>query len=216
MNHEETQEGSGQSGSGALRVFMPPHENAGDDVDWSAAERAWGVKFPRDYVDFMSVYGEGVIGNFLSIFQPLSTAYDASAYGMRFETDNAHGLIDQHPSSWPAGLTQDTPHSIIAWGVNSSADILCWSTVDQDPDRWPVVVLGRHTSPPVAIYECGMAEFLRRVFLADFDECPMSGLDLWAVTSPKFLHWREEKRLWDAGIDPWTGEPDPYAGMEWD
>ncbi|MFF4155495.1 SMI1/KNR4 family protein [Streptomyces sp. NPDC001678] len=193
---------------------MPAHENAGEDVNWSDAEKAWGITFPRDYKAFMSEYGEGVIDNFLTVFQPLSTAYDPSAYGMRFETENARAIVAES-----VGLAEECAHStssLVAWGVTSGPDILCWQTASGDPDRWPVVVIGRHTKTPVAVYETGMVEFLRRVFLAEFVECPLSGVHLWGVTSPKFLHWKEEKRVWDNGIDPWTGKPDPYAGMEWD
>ncbi|MEV0493710.1 hypothetical protein [Streptomyces atratus] len=32
----------------------------------------------------------------------------------------------------------------------------------------------------------------------------------------RFLHWREEKRLRDEGIDPWRGESDPYADTGFD
>ncbi|GAA3068112.1 hypothetical protein FHS39_001930 [Streptomyces olivoverticillatus] len=210
----QNQEEAGATGLAALRAILPPHENAGDDVDWSAAKRVWGVKFPRDYVAFIAAYGEGGIDNFLSVFQPLSTAYHHSAYGMRFETENARGFVTE--VTGPAELRDPCPVPLIAWGVTAGPDILCWQTTDDDPDRWPVVVIGRHTESPVTVYDCGMVEFLRRVFLADFEECPMSGLHLWGVESPKFLHWKEEKRLLDAGIDPWTGEPDPYAGREWD
>jgi hypothetical protein len=46
-----------------------------------------------------------------------------------------------------------------------------------------------------------------------FDECPLGGLSLWGKASVTFLTWAEEERRLKAGLDPWTGEPDPYAGM---
>jgi hypothetical protein len=33
---------------------------------------------------------------------------------------------------------------------------------------------------------------------------------LWGVTAP-FVHWREQQRRWLAGLDPETGDPDPYV-----
>ncbi|MFG2986407.1 hypothetical protein ACGFYQ_35025 [Streptomyces sp. NPDC048258] len=61
-----------------------------------------------------------------------------------------------------------------------------------------------------------MVEFLRRLFVEGFDKCPLSDASLWGERAPHFVHWREEQRRWESGIDPYTGEPDPYFGMEFD
>ncbi|WP_328394129.1 hypothetical protein OHS70_05205 [Streptomyces sp. NBC_00390] len=61
-----------------------------------------------------------------------------------------------------------------------------------------------------------MAEFLRRLIIGEFDACPISDTTLWNAGTGRFLHWREERRLQDEGIDPWTGEPDPYADIGFD
>jgi hypothetical protein len=74
----------------------------------------------------------------------------------------------------------------------------------------------RHGWPHWKTYDCGMAEFLRRLFTRGFDACPLSDASLWGEPSPKFVHWREEQRRWESGIDPYTGEPDPYFGMKFD
>jgi len=56
-------------------------------------------------------------------------------------------------------------------------------------------------------------QFLVRVLRGDFDECPLGDLSLWGREPAVFLNRHEEDRMWKAGLDPWTGEPDPYAGM---
>ncbi|MEU3752750.1 SMI1/KNR4 family protein [Streptomyces olivoreticuli] len=210
QNHEEFR----HPGLEALRTLMPPHEGAGDGVDWADAEREWGTRFPHDYMAFMSEYGEGGISDFLQVLQPFSTAYDKSVHGMHFETENARGFVTE--VTGPDDLRASSTAPLIAWGVTSGPDIPCRQTTDDDPERWPVVVIGRHTSSSVTRYNVGMTEFLKRVILTDFEERPLSGLDLWGAESPKFLHRQEEKRLWNSGIDPWTGEADPHAGREWD
>ncbi|MFB7455588.1 MULTISPECIES: hypothetical protein [unclassified Streptomyces] len=58
-----------------------------------------------------------------------------------------------------------------------------------------------------------MVHFLLRVLRAEFDECPLGDLSLWGRESATFLNRREEQRLWKEGLDPWTGESDPFAGM---
>ncbi|GAA1126261.1 hypothetical protein GCM10009663_75810 [Kitasatospora arboriphila] len=89
--------------------------------------------------------------------------------------------------------------------------------VDGDPDRWPVLVYGRHTRPTFTVHPFGMVEFLHRLVRADYDgwsSWPISiGGDLWNRSPPTFVHWRLEQLRWEAGLDPATGEPDPHADM---
>jgi hypothetical protein len=189
-----------------LLQVMPPHPGAGDVVDWSAAEQEWGVPFPADYRAFVETYGEGTVEDFLSILIPFSTEPLADPAPMRSETENARytwGL--EIGSDRPAGVDGS---SLIAWGVDAGADILCWSVRGEDPDRWPVVVYCRQGWPAWQVYECGMVEFLLRTFRGEWPDCPLSGSDFWENPSPRFLHWREEERLraMRRGDTPGAGE----------
>jgi hypothetical protein len=179
-----------------LLRWMPPHPGAGDEVDWAAVEREWGVSFPADYRAFVEIYGEGSVEDFLGILIPQSVRPLADPAPMRTETENAR-------YTWSLEVEADLPScvdgtSLIAWGVDAGADILCWSTSDGDPDRWPVVVYCRQGWPSWKVYQCGMVEFLLRTFQGEWPECPLSGSDFWQNPSPRFLHWRERKRLRDA------------------
>ena len=188
---------------------MPSHPGAGDTVDWVTIEASWGARFPSDYKEFMAEYGEGVIGDYLALMAPETHAGPGieSAYmGMLQESENA---TDVWRAAKPRAV--EIPR-LIAWGVDSSADILCWLATDTNPDKWPVVVWGRGEARWTE-YACGMMEFLCRLFRAEFDECPLGDVSLWGVGSTCFLHKEEEQRLRRAGISPWTGEPDPFAGM---
>lgn len=188
-----------RSGSSALDGLIDPIGDGGDTVDWPAVERRWGFRFPADYIDFLHTYGKGVFMQYLLILGP---EVDGPIDSMAEETENARG-------SEPLR----TDHDVIAWGVDSSGDILCWLVSGEEPDQWPVAVWGRHSSPHWATYECGMVEFLRATISGEFSECPLSGLDLWNTVPVSYLGDREDKRLRSLGLDPWTGEPDPYAGM---
>ncbi|MGW4031692.1 hypothetical protein ACWEFL_20685 [Streptomyces sp. NPDC004838] len=42
-----------------LVELMPPHEGAGDEVDWDQAERELGMAYPGDYRRFVDVFGAG-------------------------------------------------------------------------------------------------------------------------------------------------------------
>ncbi|MFE7331239.1 hypothetical protein ACFU8W_41250 [Streptomyces sp. NPDC057565] len=85
------------------------------------------------------------------------------------------------------------PSSIVAWGVTSGADIYCWVTTDDNPDRWPVLVCGRHTNPTFQLHPFGMVEFLHRLLGdASFQEQTIS------VVLPEeasFVNWRQKQRI---------------------
>ncbi|PZG02317.1 hypothetical protein [Micromonospora deserti] len=159
----------------------------------------------------MEVYGPGTIQEFLVIQEPepKDAASGAGTGGMVSETTNAEMAWAEFRKE--SGLAEVEP-LLIAWGVSAGADILCWDASGVDPDAWPVLVWNRDDTV-WRRYECGMVEFLQRVLAAEFDECPLSGTNIWGVTSVKYLPFGEEMRLRKAGLDPWTGEPDPYAGM---
>ncbi|MEU7606148.1 SMI1/KNR4 family protein [Streptomyces sp. NPDC040724] len=193
----------------ALEQIMPATHGADEDIDWPAAEAAWGTRFPADFIAFMGRFGAGSINGEASILLPLpkpGLQWDPAE--MAEETENAR-------QSWEAeggrAAFDVDPEAIIAWGVTGGSDILCWLTSDPDPDRWPVLVCGRHTADSFAVYPYGMAEFLYRLCSDEFDVSPVS-ITFWDGGHLSFVHWRKAQRRWQEGRNPETGEPDPYAG----
>ncbi|MEU2393708.1 SMI1/KNR4 family protein [Streptomyces sp. NPDC007369] len=143
-----------------LSELMPVAHGVDERVDWGEVEAAWGTRFPSDYVRFMEVYGAGTISDSISILLPALQA-DGYPYrggpGLRDETEIARETWEMCRDE--ADFDVDA-ESILAWGVTAGADIYCWVTTDDDPDRWPVLICGRHTSPEMQLHPLGMAEFL--------------------------------------------------------
>lgn len=83
---------------------------------------------------------------------------------------------------------------------------MCWLILGPDPDKWPVAVWERGWSR-WTVFDCGMAEFLLKLFRAELDKNPLGDVALWDNASPLFISDAEEQRLRDSGVDPWTGEP---------
>ncbi|SFY33958.1 SMI1/KNR4 family protein [Streptomyces atratus] len=187
----------------ALAQVVPTRHGVDERIDWSAVEEIWGTRFPADYVAFMEVYGAGQVSREVGILLPVPRPDVYSDWnGLRDETENARGTWEMLGGR--AALDVD-PGSILAWGVTTGADIYCWLTTGDDPDRWPVLVCGRHTSPAFQVHSFGMAEFLHRL-LTD-EEFQEETISVTLPEEPSFINWRERKRRWDAGLDPSTGEP---------
>ncbi|MGQ5262661.1 SMI1/KNR4 family protein [Micromonospora sp. ZYX-F-536] len=193
--------------------IMPPTHGADEEVDWDAAEAQLNVRLPADYRAFMAVYGGGSIGGELNILLPLPVDSVWSGGTIAGETPNLR--YQWEAEGGVAGIDRGAD-AVLAWGVGcSNGDLLGWLMTGSDPDRWPVVVYRRHHAwgeSSLALVECGMVEFVRRLLLAEFAGCPLSDVSLWGRIQP-FVHWREQDRRFLAGLDPNTGEPDPYAGM---
>ncbi|WP_418961152.1 SMI1/KNR4 family protein [Streptomyces tritici] len=186
----------------ALAEILPPDLGADEEIDWKAAEARWGTRFPQDYMAFMSLWGAGSFEG-VSVLMPLPKEYIQWDPGT-FEEETENARYTWEMLEGQEGLDIDPAH-ILAWGVTSGADILCWLTTDPDPDRWPVLVCGRHTPDDFTLYPCGMVDFLHKLLRNEFAPYPLS-VDL-RNTSPRYVHWLEEQRRWKAGLDRHTGEP---------
>ncbi|MFE2140492.1 SMI1/KNR4 family protein [Streptomyces sp. NPDC059456] len=173
----------------ALAELMPVTGGVDEQVDWREVEAAWGTRFPSDYVRFMEVYGSGVISDGISILLP-SLRADGYPYtagpGLQDETEIAREAWEMCRDE--ADFDVD-PESIVAWGVTSGADIYCWVTTDDDPDRWPVLMYGRCTDD-MQLFPLGMAEFLHRL-LGDavFRE---GKINIVLQDEVSFVNWRNE------------------------
>jgi hypothetical protein len=192
-----------------LRRLMPPRHSSNASVDWDEMRASWGKEFPSDYRHFIEVYGYGGIENFFEVLKPEPREEESTTSDMRNETEMAKDAWSRVRKS--PELAEASPE-LIAWGGDASADLLCWDASDEDPGSWPVLVYKRGDAL-WRRYDCGMVQFLVRVLRGEFDECPLGDLSLWGRGSATFLNRSEEQRLWKEGIDPWTGEPDPFAGM---
>lgn len=197
----------------ALLRVVPADHGADERVDWTLVERELGIGLPADYKSFMAVYGAGSLGD-LAIFPPLPVDYPQWDPGSVSEQTGRLRELWAVEGGIP-GVAED-PDCVLAWGAGCNANEVGWLMSGSDPAMWPTVVWRRHSTPRLAVFDCGMVAFIRRMLLAQFDECPFSDLTLWGRPAA-FVHWAEEQRRWLAGLDPETGEPDPVVAdfLQW-
>ncbi|MFJ4188834.1 hypothetical protein [Kitasatospora sp. NPDC089509] len=183
-----------------IRRIMPP--GSGVVADEPSMPDHLGGRLPGDYLEFIAVYGGGAVDDCLEVAVP---GEDASPGGAPLPISRV--TMEAH-KAWEfekvGGELIGGPDSILAWGIDSSADLLCWVTSEASADSWPVAVFNRGKAR-WRVYECGMVDFLVGVFQEEFDECPIGEVSLWGAREPRFLNWREEKRLIASGIHPWNG-----------
>ncbi|MFG1807352.1 hypothetical protein [Streptomyces sp. NPDC049040] len=194
-----------------LAELVPPGDGAGDRLDWARLKQEYGHGFPADYRDFVAVFGEG---SFNTDAVMVAVPRTAGAAGWRVGRIPAETVADPDMQSWRQPGPRHHLGGILVWGGTDTADVLGWLTEDPDPDTWPVAVWSRDTGE-WALYEGGMADFLVRLFSAGHDTNPI-GTNVGGGGPLRFLNAREEARLTGLGLNPWTGEPDPFAGVTYD
>jgi hypothetical protein len=177
---------------------MPPHEGAGESIDWEEIERAWGTRFPADFRDFMAAYGVGAVDNFMFIATPEDGERVPGMPRMRSLTPTAESL-NSSAVAWPAPPWPQAG-GLIMWGGNSNASDFYWDTTDADPDNWPVVVRSREGA--FTEYRCSMTVFILGL-LGPRHTRPLENPMIYGAPNSRFCHWREESRLKAAGVDPW-------------
>ncbi|WP_106969986.1 MULTISPECIES: SMI1/KNR4 family protein [Streptomyces] len=171
----------------------------GDDVDWVAVQEFYGVEFPADYKKFVSRFGGGTIDGRVGIMVPIAVDDEMVRKVYRLPESIR---VDPGMSGWVDARNLGLERDILVWGDTDSADLLGWVTNESDPDSWPIVVYSR-VNAAWSVYECFMSEFIFRLLVGDFGECPISDTSLMRSTTAEFLRDREEERLLDMGIYPW-------------
>ncbi len=139
----------------ALMEVVPPPATPSETFDgpWEPLEAELGRALPRDYKDFVRLYGLGAFVDFILIYVPRCSYQYA-----RFEAEvrAVHEVFgddeDFRKSLWPAR------GGLLVFGRTDFGDYLFWLTRGP-PDEWPVVVWGRgHWK--LEEFECSFTDFL--------------------------------------------------------
>lgn len=180
-----------------LMGMVTPPASGGLRVDWDRAVREYGHGFPRDYMEFMSVYGEGVFDDFVSVNAPFPDAYpDDPDSSVRGVTANARSMGEEED--------YDAPELLVGWGDTVNANVLCWRMVDPNPDHWTTVIFG--AGDPWTELDCGMVELLCRWVTNRIPYFGVSQMEL-PYQGSRFLRNRDMRSLRHRGIDAWGVDP---------
>ena len=155
-----------------VATYISPSVWRPDGMDWQRSEQAIDSPLPADYERFMRTYGPGEIAGFLYIEPPV--AID----GLQGMSAPSEELLADMESPFPAFPRAG---GLIYVGGDSDADVIFYRT-DGNPDDWTVVVRRRHHSFGDSGWrslDCGLVDFLMRMFRREFNENPLGSDALW-------------------------------------
>ena len=157
-----------------LREYIRPSIWRPDGIDWQRSEQTVNSRLPSDYEGFMRTFGPGSIAGFFYIEPPI--AFEShSVQGMSVPSEE---LLTDMESPYPAF---PEPGGLIYLGGDSDADVVFYRAVGE-PDDWPIVVRRRHhgfRESGWTQYDCGLVDFLMRMFHREFETDPLGGNPLW-------------------------------------
>ena len=143
-----------------LDVLSPPQQpvDGGKGRYWGEITTYFGKPLPDDYVSFIGLYGSGVIGNWLTVFNPFSKNPNVSLTRQFIVNLSALSVVkEEFPESCPYPLLFE-PGGLLPWGSSTDGDLYCWETRGIIGKLWKVVTIGRHSKPEE--FDMPMARFL--------------------------------------------------------
>ena len=139
----------------ALAKVVPPPVRPSEAFGgpWEAVEAEVGTALPKDYKEFVRLYGHGEFMEFLGVHVPRCR----SPY-VRFESEiRVVGDVFAEDEDLPYAFWP-SPGGLLVFGKTDFGDYLFWLT-SGPPDTWRVVVWGRGLQEFEA-FECGLTDFL--------------------------------------------------------
>lgn len=141
-----------------LRLPLPGSPKETDELEWDRIERALGVDLPRDYKDFVSIYGTGSIGHFLWVFNPSSKNRSLNGEAIRYFLTSYENLKHDLPADYIRPAFPSV-NSFLPFAVTDNGDTLVWILNGMHSDSWKVGIMSSNQSNE-EIFELGFVAFL--------------------------------------------------------
>ncbi len=107
--------------------------------NWSEVENKLGIVLPSDYKDFITLYGSGIIGNFIMIYSPFTENENMNFFIQQNLNKDAYLTLKvSFPEDYPYEVFP-TNRGILPWGRTENGDTLNW-IVDTNQGDWAILI----------------------------------------------------------------------------
>ena len=149
-----------------LKLLPPPNYNKFlNEIQWTQFEIEINTRLPEDFKNFISIYGSGIIDNFIWILNPFSKNKNLNYEKIVYFQKSYHTLQKEFPKEYNRPLFPQKG-SFLPWAVTDNGETFFW-VVNDDPNSW---IVGIHSvdQGDEEIYELGCVEFLLGLLRRDF------------------------------------------------
>lgn len=135
--------------------------NIGNEEKWISFEEKLGITLPKDYKDFIDIYGTGGIDNFLWILNPFVEDENVNFLKKKEELLNAYQESkNKFPELYQYNIFPSS-EGLLPWGYTDNADELYWLTSEKLED-WKIIIYESRSSENYC-YSYTMTEFLYQI-----------------------------------------------------
>ncbi|KDN87781.1 SMI1/KNR4 family protein [Kitasatospora cheerisanensis] len=149
----------------------------------ATAEAALGVRLPPDYLDFLAVYGAGLLDDFLLIAAPATAPGHQNTSILELTGTFRRAAAEPY-------MARDLGdgEAYIHWGVDGGGGSYLWRIEGESSAEWPVCVY----EDGLTVLPYGMVEFLARACTEGLP--PDLQGKLRGGGGHEFLHWQDQYR----------------------
>ena len=145
----------------SIKLIMQPPTSPSDPPSgegWQFVERSLAIELPKDYKDFVSVYGTGVINHFVWILSPFTSNKNLNLIYQAMTRLDAQRQFHAESATVSQYSLYPAPNGIFPWGVTDNGDVLYWHC--RGPSSiWTIAICDSRSSKWQA-FDLTMGQFL--------------------------------------------------------
>lgn len=126
-----------------------PNEN-GNEEHWPLIDGK--IKFPEDYIEFISSYGTGRIADFIALLNPFAKNDDLNFFEQKKLIIEDFNYLIQEDSDYYKYNLYPKPDGLLPVGITDNGDYLFWVVNDmEDSNSWKTAIAASR-SPDVEFF----------------------------------------------------------------
>ncbi|MBD2806964.1 SMI1/KNR4 family protein [Xenorhabdus sp. ZM] len=142
-----------------LPLPIYPNDN-GQGEKWPLIDES--LSFPKDYIEFITLYGTGRINDFITIFNLFSEDDYLNFFRQKeWIIGDFQSLVESDPDYFPF-ILYPNENGLLPIGVTDNGDYIFWVVSSENSDLWHVAVIASR-APEVEYRQENLTGFLAGV-----------------------------------------------------
>lgn len=152
-----------------VKLLIPPSNpfEAVRSTQWKEVERKLGVSLPKDYINFMEIYGTGAIDDFIYVFNPFASNQNLNLFSRTETMLSAYAVLHKEfPSLYPFSVFPSS-EGLLPWGISDNGDEFYWKTT-KELSNWAVITF-RASDSYYEVHDVSFSQYLFRLLSGELE-----------------------------------------------
>ncbi|KTB79733.1 SMI1/KNR4 family protein [Pseudomonas syringae] len=147
-----------------IKILSPPQDRNFDETLLTAFEAKESLMLPEDFKEIISVYGGGLVDDFICILDPTSSNGSLNFEKSKYFQDAYTSMQQEFPSDYPRPR-HPAKNSFLPWAVTNNGETFVW-IIDGDVNAWKTAIHSVDQGDE-ELYSCGCLELLLKILLRE-------------------------------------------------